>query len=277
MDDCNSNQSGLDPGTLRIMDARRKKRRIKTGRAKEMIALGRQETYWGRRCRNTEYIPLKEPVQRGWRRSFYLSEETARGKHAAFFEGILAVVNKIEYSNDKRFTKKKRKAGRKIRVPQPQFLKEISDWYWRKAPLSEAQRQLFVEVCRRSRKGERSVSYAFSEPWRFVLRVRPNMLTHTKQIDTVAEQRNQEIKNRIERNMLRPAMNKARSKDTNYRWKDEPNSRWKRTVHQYLDDLYTEKELTDHYPPIATAARTIAGRFFMCCCIRTYWKTKASA
>ncbi len=41
--------------------------------------------------------------------------------------------------------------------------------------------------------------------------------------------------------------------------------------------LHTEKELTNHYPPIAKAARTIAGRFFMCWCIRTYWKTKSSA
>ncbi|MGV3765064.1 MAG: hypothetical protein ACO1NW_03010 [Chitinophagaceae bacterium] len=124
MDDRNSNQSGLDPGTLRIMDARRKIRRIKTGKAKKMIALDRQATYWDKRCWNTEYIPLKEPVQRGWQRSFHLSDETMRGKHAAFFAGILAVVNRIEYSNDRHFTKKKRKAGRKIRVPQPSFYRK---------------------------------------------------------------------------------------------------------------------------------------------------------
>lgn len=232
-----------------------------------MIRLEKQETYWNERRWNTTYIPLKEPVQRGWRREFYLNDETARGKHAAFFEGILEAVNRVEYRNDKHFTRKKRKSGKKVRVPIPQYLQEISSCYWKRVTLSDAQRQMFTAITRVNKRGEKVTSYAFNEPWRLVLRVKPNMLTHTKQVDTEAEKRSKEISNKIERNILRPAMNKARSRGTKYSWKEVPhfkNPAWRKTVIQCLNMINNEK-ITNHYPPIETAARTIAGRFVFTC------------
>lgn len=263
MDDCFFNQSAVDAASLRIMEKRRKKRRIKAGYQKSMIRLEKQEKYWNERCWNTTYIPLKEPVQRGWRREFFLNDETARGKHAAFFEGIREAVNRVEYSNDKDFTRKMRKSGRKIRVHIPQYLKEIASCYWRRVTLSDAQRQMFTAITRINKRGEKVTSYAFNEPWRLVLRVRPNMLTHTKQVDTEAEKRSKELSNKIERCALRPAMNKARSRGTKYFWKKAPhfkNPAWRKTVTQCLDMINSEK-IPDHYPPIETATRTIAGRF----------------
>mgnify|MGYP000595125188 CR=1 FL=1 len=44
------------------------------------------------------------------------------------------------------------------------------------------------------------VKYVFCEPWRFVLRVRPNMITKVKRKDLVLEQYQDELKSQRDRN-----------------------------------------------------------------------------
>ncbi len=61
--------------------------------------------------------------------------------------------------------------------------------------------------------------YVFSEPWRYVPKVEPNMITHVKLVDEVLEQEIAQLHNYIERRHLSAAMQKAMNGQT-WRWRD---------------------------------------------------------
>ena len=68
--------------------------------------------------------------------------------------------------------------------------------------------------------------YKFIEPWKYVLKIEPNMITKRRKIDIELEQELSQIKNKIERNHLRIRINKAKSKKTNYKeWKVADNKK----------------------------------------------------
>ncbi len=113
-----------------------------------------------------------------------------RSKDGDFFEGILKKINTYMYSDNRRFLKKKRKFGRKIYVEREQKLRYITSYSWNypKWELTDRERQYFEkkeDYCPvRKRFG---VYYKFTEPWRFTLRVKPNMITHYKPLDLELE------------------------------------------------------------------------------------------
>ncbi|AZA85059.1 hypothetical protein C1637_00760 [Chryseobacterium lactis] len=146
--------------------------------------------------RNIQWIPLDVPYQRGFVRFFVVREEVIRSKDGEFFEGILKKINTWMYSESRRFLKKKKKFGRRIYVEKEQKLKPISSWSWSdpKLAFTARERQYFLkyeEYCPYRKCNE--VYYEFTEPWRFTLRVRPNMITHYKPVDFELEKEYAEL------------------------------------------------------------------------------------
>ncbi|MFZ0599219.1 MAG: hypothetical protein WAM46_19690, partial [Flavobacterium sp.] len=61
------------------------------------------------------------------------------------------------------------------------------------------------------------IHYVFSDPWRYIMRVRPNMITHTKMVDAVLESEIQILDNYITNLNLRYKINKLVD-GFSYRW-----------------------------------------------------------
>jgi hypothetical protein len=180
----------------RIRTARQKKRMQYEHFDKHLIVLSKEETVLYRNKYQPEWEPLTPPVQRGWKRFFVLRDDVARSNHAEFFENILKNINTHYWSHRKDFKVRKRKFGRKLYVVQGQELKKPDEDDFKKLDFTEAEKQWFHGEYHYDRWKKKFVlRFAFSEPWRFVLRVRPNMIDKKRKVDSVKEARLFEIRN----------------------------------------------------------------------------------
>ncbi|HTJ14058.1 MAG TPA: hypothetical protein VL547_18600 [Dinghuibacter sp.] len=198
--------------------ARQRTRRKQKDFEKQMIRLDkRQKSLWKKR-QSLGWEPLHPPVMRGWKRSFVLREDVASSPRAAFFEGILQKINTTQYSHRKDFTVKKRYRRKKIRVEREQRLLSPPTYYMRRLQLTREEWTYFEYKEAWNLKDKRKDRwYEFTEPWRYVLRVEKNMIAQVRIRDEALEAEIDRLGKDIERQCLRPAILKARSKS--YWWR----------------------------------------------------------
>jgi hypothetical protein len=233
---------------FRLKSTRRRKRLQKLDSDKALLRLYREERALSKEIRNLGYEELNPPVQRGWKRMFVLREDVARTKESKFFLGILEKINTIEYSSRKDFKVKRRKYGRKYYADEPQELVRPDDYGFSKMKFSEKEKAYFVptQVYARHRKGFITV-YVFTEPWRFVLRIQPNIITRVKKKDWNLEQRRDEIARLIDGKNLRDRLWKFLNGSVQWRGRYA----WSGDLKKYRDP-YANKPFTmlldDHRP-----------------------------
>jgi len=180
----------------RLRSVRSRKRIIRKDVEKQIRKkYNRSDKLWEIR-RSIPWIPLENPYQRGFVRFFVLRDDVKRSKDADFFEGILNKINNYLYSESRLFLKKKKKHGRRIYVEREQKLKRISSLGWNdpKLGFTQRERQYFLKKEEYNPFRKRNdIYYEFIEPWRFTLRVRPNMITHYKPLNSELEKECDEL------------------------------------------------------------------------------------
>jgi hypothetical protein len=171
-------QYGEDILCYKLCTARQKKRRQYEELEKKLIALHKEERALYGQIRNLGWEPLVPPVQKGWKRFFVLRDDVARSKQADFFQNILEKINTHDWSHRKDFMIRKRRFGRKKYAVKEQRLLQPREWQFEKPGFDENEKQMFHEEYHyETGKRDPIKRYVFDEPWRFVLRVRPNMIT----------------------------------------------------------------------------------------------------
>jgi hypothetical protein len=207
----------------RIKSARRKKRLVKLDFDKRLIRLSKTREELREQKRNLPMVPLEHPYQRGWKRFFVLRDDIKRGPLAEFYEALLKKINTVQYHNDRFFKTKKRRRSRYGYKKREQELREIDKYSWdtNRLKLSEQEQVCFTRVETFSKVTYKvDVKYVFTEPWRFVLKVMPHMVTEVKLHDEILQQEIAEIDNHIERRFYQPRMYRI-IYGHRYRWKDE--------------------------------------------------------
>lgn len=224
---------------FRLRTARHKKRAQHEDRDKQLLALHREQNELSHQQHSLGWIELNPPVVRGWKRYFVLHPNVAKSKHAHFFEGILQKINTVQYSYRKDFKIKKRKWGKKVYVAKEQPLLQPDEYHFNKLKLTQKEKEWFAEVISFDTNNKRLVkNYLFVEPWRFVLRVRPNIITKTKVRDEAIESQQQQIWNYIQRNNLRGRINHL-TEGQSYLWRDtgrEKNPLLNKSLTAILDE-----------------------------------------
>lgn len=202
----------------RLKSTRSKTRAQKDAFDKRLIQLDKQLDRAYKAKANLGFVPLEPPVQKGWKRCFVLRPDVQRSKQAAFFQALLDKVNTVQYSSFKAFKVKKRKFGKKRYEPRPQKLKEFHECAFQKLKLTDWEKLYFKEEWRFGQvKNHMHKVYVFNEPWRFVLVIKPNMITQAKAIEPQLEQRIKEVSNYIATHHLRPKMAKLLDGSYQYR------------------------------------------------------------
>lgn len=242
----------------RVRSARNKKRSLKADFNKRLIHLHKLECKLWDAEENLPWVPLPEPYQKGWKRYFVLREDSKRSNNAAFYRSLLDKINTIQYSKDKAFTVKKRRKRRKVHELMEQSLREFYEWEWNdpRFKLTENEKKHFYRKETWSHKSNSIlVKYVFTEPGKFVLQVRPHIITHTKMIDEALEREIQLLENHIVRNNLRHKILQI-TNGRRQRWRkdDSENPKYKnplknKPLHSILDDY--KWEIIDH--PISVA------------------------
>ncbi len=205
---------------FRLKSKRRRIRLRKKDQEKHLLRLHREENRLRRQIRNLGYEPLVPPVQKGYKRIFVLREDVRISRQGPFFAELLKKINSVQYSDTKAFTKKKRRRGRKIRVPREQQLHVIHAWEWREKKLTEAEAMYFAPVEVWDRAGEPRTVYQFREPWRFVLRIVPNLITEVKIKDSLLEKQVAAIDRYLSFNDRLCRLTRLLGRPVSYRWRD---------------------------------------------------------
>lgn len=242
MDIQTNEQESVDIRCLRIQTKRQKIRKIREGCEKKLLEINRERKRLWDLDRKTVLVAIDPPYQSGWRRSFELRQDVAASKHADFFAEILEKLNHVQKSHRKDFKRKAKKRGRKIYKQVPQNLKRLHSDEW--ARLTSSQQQMFHEAWFVNKKGELYRSYLFNEPWRFVLKVRPNMITHAFAIDPDLESASDQLEGMIKRQCLQPAISHLLDGSVYKFWKKEskhdPRCKHRKTIIQYLEMIREE-------------------------------------
>jgi hypothetical protein len=206
----------------RIKSARRKRRLVKTDRDKQLIQLDKRRTELWQQKKLLPLVPLEVPYQRGWKRFFVLRDDIKRSPRAAFFEILLVKINTVEYHYDKSFKRKKRRKrcyGYEVRQ---QLLREFYPYSWQanRMNLTDDEKACFIRIETFDVKTRRiDVKYAFTEPWRYVLKVMPHMVTHTQLMDEDIEKELSYIDDHIDNHNLAPRINLL-TRGRGYHWND---------------------------------------------------------
>jgi hypothetical protein len=190
---------------------KRKKRLVKEDFEKQLIQIRRLEKELWNKRKDLPLIPLENPYQKGWQRNFVLREDVARSSEANFYRTLLEKINTWQFSPEKSFKRKKKRKRRHVYVENIQIVKEFSEWEWKspKLELTEKEKVHFYKRERWCSNFKRyKIHYVFNEPWRYVLRVSPYMITHTKMVDSDLESEIQLLDNYIVNNHLRYKINK---------------------------------------------------------------------
>ena len=235
-------QYGEDILCYRLRTARQKKRMQYEDFDKQLIQIHREQKSLYQQKWNLGGEPLIPPVQRGWKRFFVLREDVARSKQAEFFENILKKINTEDRSYRKDFKVKKRRFGRKTYVVKDQQLLKPYEYHFNKLGFTDAEKQLFhPEYSYEKARGAFIKHFVFNEPWRFVLRTRPNMIDEKRKVDHELESRLQQMHNYLERNDYRKRLSKIVHGYYKYRhWRKEEIEKEKyafknKALHTILD------------------------------------------
>lgn len=204
----------------RLKSERTKKRLQHKDLEKQLIQLYKKLRHLREEQRNLGYTDLVPPFQRGWKRFFVLRDDVSRLENAFFFQGLLDKINTTQFSNRKNFKVKRKQKGKKVYVEREQSFPVIELYQLRTIKLTEKEQLYFNKEERYNSKYWRTV-LVFTEPWRFELKIAPNMITQVKVIDPVLIQEEQKIENYLERNGLNYKMWKIISGHVNN------NSDWK--------------------------------------------------
>lgn len=202
----------------RLKSARRKKRLVKKDFDRKLRALYKKEKILYQQKRNLPLVPLKEPYRKGWVRSFVVREDVTRSKYGDFYQTLLDKINTFQYDHDKSFRgKKKRKRGN-VYLTRVQLLKEFCAYEWesRTCKLTEAEK-IHFHPNQKWEKHKFVRKYIFNEPWRFVLKIKPNMITHTKMVDGDLESELDYIGDYFDSRDLRGKLCNIRGKFANWR------------------------------------------------------------
>lgn len=206
----------------RIRSARQKKRIVKTDRDKQLIQLQKRREELYQQQMSLPMVPLAQPYQRGWKRLFVLRDDVKRSASAQFYEALLPKINTIQFHYDKTFKKKKRRKKRYGYEIKQQLLRDFSTHSWEvnRMGLTDEEKTCFTQIEIFDIKTKCSeIRYVLTEPWRYVLKIAPHMVTHVKMKDLDLERELGYIETHIDVNYLGPRINLL-SYGRSYRWKN---------------------------------------------------------
>ena len=182
----------IPEGVSRLRNLRSRKRIVREDYEKFLRECCDRHAELEKQRRTLPLVPLEKPYQKGYVRFFVLREDVRQGKQADFFATLLEKINTYQYADNRKFQKKKKRRRKPVYVARKQELRSFSQRELERAldsgEFSVKEYLYFAKVeCFNRPKDRFETYYEFTEPWRFELRVKPNMITHYRPVDIAIE------------------------------------------------------------------------------------------
>lgn len=201
----------------RLRTARQRRRAAYEGFQKQLRAVDAERQELRQQQRNLGWVELEKPVMRGWKRFFVLREDVAESVHADFFQNILEKIGTVNFSNRKDFKMRKKRVKKWGFEAKKQELLKPDACHFKKMNFTEKELAFFEEKIILNKHRLWVKVYEFKEPWRFVLKIKPNMITRTRVRNVEMESKRAELDNYFERNHLELKLDKLYGRSYKYR------------------------------------------------------------
>ena len=136
-------------------------------------------------------IKLDHPIQRGWRRSYVLSERAKQRRDRPLLEAILMVINTAVVHHNRSFRKRRGRSKKLVEVEQPLRPIPVHEWERKHYPAEwfrHFRRELLLEWNRHWQP-----YWVFTQPSLFELKIERNWLWHLRVIHPAIEKRLSEL------------------------------------------------------------------------------------
>jgi hypothetical protein len=140
---------------------------------------------------------------------------------------MLDKINTTQYCHRKDFKIKRRRRRKKVYIGRVQTLNDLSEYAFVKLTEEE---KLYFKIEWELGKNLRLIKkYVFTQPWKFVLQVKPNLITKIRIIDPLLIQEKSEIENYLYKRDLFPKMIRLTSGYYQYRnrWNPKDKAKYK--------------------------------------------------
>lgn len=161
------------------ISCRRAKRQVRKQKEKEIIGLHKKRKKLYKESRELPWIPVQKPYQSGWKRTFVCREDVLKSSDAEFFENILSRINHVQYSPHKDFRERRRfrKRGRK-QLPDLSLNSILEEKFYDSEKGFGKREAKYFYLKEKERYFSKYKVYVFEQPWRFVEKVFPHIVTH---------------------------------------------------------------------------------------------------
>ncbi len=136
-------------------------------------------------------VKLEEPIQRGWRRTYAMTEQALRRHDSETLAEILAVINTVKLCRRSDFQTHEYRGRRLVEIEQP--LRFIHDREWYRCGLPERWFGYF-DIRHYSEWGRPAFRADFAFPKLFELRIEPYMVSELALPDPSIETRIEELR-----------------------------------------------------------------------------------
>jgi hypothetical protein len=184
--------------------------------------------------------PLDPPVQRGWRRSYVLSDRAMNRPDQSVLEAILKVIGSSVVHHNRNFHRRRGKSKKLFEIEQP--LRPIPIHEWKRENYPTAWQRYFQYRILLTTHQRWQPYWVFMHPLLYRLKIERNWITEVRVIDPDTESRIQELEEWMEFHHGWHRYGRLKGRRQGYRWY---NIREKRRL---LDN--------EHHREIANAYKT---------------------
>jgi hypothetical protein len=168
-------------------------------------------------------IKLDEPIQRGWRRFYVLSERAAARRDHPILEAILAIIGPVVVHHDRDFRRRRGRRKKLVEIEQPLRPIPVHEWQRKNYP-DEWYRYFRYELVLEWNRHWQPY-WIFTQPSLYELKVERNWLWYFREVDPVIETRLSELDRWLDAHEGWQRYGWLKGRRQRYRWKEEDSAK----------------------------------------------------
>jgi hypothetical protein len=193
-------------------------------------------------------VKLDEPIQRGWRRYYALTECASRRRDSAILEAIVRVIGPVIVHHRRDFRKKRRRSRKFVEIEQP--LRPIPTWEWeRKNYPAEWLTYFRYELLLRNRHWQ--PYWVFRQSSIYELKIARNWVWEGVEIDPLIEARLSELNRWLDARRGWERYGWLKGKQQSYRWEHGDGIQQRSLTREHRREI---ARAYDNFPEVDPAA-----------------------
>ncbi len=196
---------------------------------------------------------LDEPFQRGWRRSYALSETSWNRDDRPVLEAILEIIGSTVIHHTRNFQRRRGRSRKLCEIEQP--LRPIPIHEWERKNYPRSWHRYFHYQLLLTLGNHWQPYWVFTHPSFYQLKISRNMIHEVRVIDPGIERRIGELERWFEINQAWARLGWLKGQRQSYRWCDGEATRQKLTNKRHRQEIARAHEIFPEVDPAASVRR----------------------